>query len=342
MAELTCWKDPGLPVAVDFAPETMEQIRRLGVDGLMSLRRVGVGVGGLLLGKYEGGRVTVLGVAEIACAHTFGPSFRLTPEEIVAAFALGKATDGERVVGFFCAKPRGTTEPGEEDRKLFDLFCPEAWQAMLLICPNSNGPSAGAVYARGRGGALAGGTRLPIEKSDAVAVAVEPVAVEIEDEPEIPPPLPAEPVRPAMARPEIPLFAPVAPLRRAWFEGAWPKWAGAAVLLVIVFAAAILSRDLWMPRPKVDLRSYDSDGRLIIEWNRSAVRDIDSGSLLVNDGDESRTIVLSGAELHSGTFRYDRKTGRVSVILRAGPVQDRTTFKELPATLPVPSQPGQP
>jgi proteasome lid subunit RPN8/RPN11 len=383
------WKDPGLPIPVAFAPEAIEQIRRAAVEGMLALRRVGVGVGGLLLGRYGAGKVTVLDSREIACAHNFGPSFRLTPEEMTAALApvdrtgerTGDRTAELRVVGLYCSKPSGPAEVNDDDRRLFESLCPERWQAMLVVSPKSNNSSTGAVFSRGAGRALLGGAQLPIEEirsrppepaaveaAPTIAPKVEPGPLakrelakpvsaplpKIIPEPLPPPPPPrkappipkAPPERAAPRRPDVPLFSRTVPVKRAGLYP-WMLWVGAAVILLALCIAAFLTRNRWMPRPPLELRSYDSAGLLTVEWNRSAVRGIEDGSLLFTDGTDTKTIVVNGAQLHSGSLQYSRKSGHVAVIFRAGSIQETTTYNDKPlkaapvATQPVKTPPPQ-
>jgi hypothetical protein len=332
LGELKNWNDPDLPAPLAFAPEAMEQIRRLTLDGLLSLPRVGAGVGGLLLGKQEPGRVSVLDSVPIPCAHAFGPSFRLTDRELGEAAALAPSDHRLSVVGLYWSKTRGVADLNDDDRKLFNSLCPESWQVMLLVLPNIE-VSSGSVYARGPDGSVTGGLQLPIPRIDAPAAAPEPEADPItEPKPEVAavPPA-AAPIPPS----DITLFASALPVRSSLLSRL--KWAAAIALLAGSGAGAFLIRDRLpsfdalmhgeLSPPKLDLRSFDSRGQLIIEWNRKAVRGIDSGFLSLQDGTESRTIGLSGPQLHSGTFRYDRKTGHVTAVLRAGRVQDAVTFK---------------
>jgi hypothetical protein len=357
MAELNNWKDPGLPIPVAFAPEAIERIRRAALEGMLALRRVGVGVGGLLLGRYGAGRVTVLGSREIACAHNFGPSFRLTPEEIAEALAPLDGREELRVVGLYCSKPRGPAEVSEDDRWLFESLCPERWQTMLVVSPKSNNASTGAVFSRGAGRALLGGVQLPIEESRLTPAPAEPAADEpapvpiaipealpspLPPPPRKSPPLPsAPPERVAPRRPEVPLFSRTVPVKRAGLNP-WMLWTAAAVILIALCIAAVLTRDRWMPRPPLELRSYDSGGLLTVEWNRRAVRGIEDASLLFTDGADTRTIVVNGAQLHSGSLQYSRKTGHVAVIFRAGSLQEAPTYNDKPLeAAPVVMQPAK-
>ncbi len=145
----------------------------------------------------------------------------------------------------------------------------------------------------------------------------------------------------AVPRPEVPLFSRTVPAKRTGTDP-WLLWLGAAVILVALCIGAFLTRDRWMPRPPLELRSYDSGGLLTVEWNRSAVRGIEEASLLFTDGTDTKTIVVNGAQLHSGSLQYSRKSGHVSVIFRAGSIQETTTYNDKPLeAAPVAAQPVQ-
>jgi hypothetical protein len=108
--------------------------------------RIGLGIGGLLLGRREEGKIEVLRSVEIPCSHALGPSFILTPAEMKAMVVLPESDDGghAEVVGWYCSKTRGNLELTEHDHRLFDSFCPEPWQALLLIHPAKGYPTRAA------------------------------------------------------------------------------------------------------------------------------------------------------------------------------------------------------
>ena len=98
MSATTAWYDPAHTISVEYRPITWERIRRLSFDGLMSLPRVGLGVGGFLLGTRDARRIVVTDFSPIECSHASGPSFNPTTEEIAAARSAIKNTPLE-VVG---------------------------------------------------------------------------------------------------------------------------------------------------------------------------------------------------------------------------------------------------
>jgi hypothetical protein len=108
--------------------------------------RIGLGIGGLLLGRREGGKIEILSSVEIPCSHALGPSFTLTAAEMKALVALPEPGDDGpvQVVGWYCSKTQAHLGLTEHDHRLFDSFCPEPWQALLLIHPARGYPTKAA------------------------------------------------------------------------------------------------------------------------------------------------------------------------------------------------------
>src|SRR6185437_7186788 len=146
MSSSVHWPDRTLPVTISCAPGVLTSLEILAVDGLLAMPRIGLGVGGLLLGRREDGHVEVLRSVEIPCSHALGPSFILTPAEMKATVARPESDDDgpAQVVGWYCSKTRGNLELTEHDPRLFDSFCPEPWQALLLIHPAKGHPTKAA------------------------------------------------------------------------------------------------------------------------------------------------------------------------------------------------------
>jgi hypothetical protein len=109
--------------------------------------RTGLGIGGLLLGRREEGKIEVLRSVEIPCSHALGPSFILTPAEVKGIGALPESDDDDdpaQIVGWYCSKTQKNLGLTEHDHRLFDSFCPEPWQPLLLIHPAKGHPTRAA------------------------------------------------------------------------------------------------------------------------------------------------------------------------------------------------------
>jgi hypothetical protein len=199
------WDRPGSPVNADCSPEALEKVRLHSIEGLLALPRVGMGVGGLLLGTREGIRISILGSEEIACSHAVGPSFSLTDAEVARAVELARAERQLQVVGWYVAKPRAASGLSEHDVDLFARLCPDPWQVTLLIRPSMVRSTQVAMYFRDAEGHLASGGDRDLEPWTPEH------AVEAEPEPA---PEPVAPPAPAIASPiaPVPNVPPVAPV----------------------------------------------------------------------------------------------------------------------------------
>src|SRR3569833_738758 len=106
MSSSVQWHDRTLPDSISCAPGLLTSQDILAMDGLLAMPRGGLGVGGLLLGRREEGKIEVLRSVEIPCSHALGPSFMLTAAEIKALVPLPESDDENpaEVVGWYCSK----------------------------------------------------------------------------------------------------------------------------------------------------------------------------------------------------------------------------------------------
>lgn len=146
------WYDETLPLRIGCAPGILTGLEIAAMDGLLAMPRIGLAIGGALLGRREQDRIEVLKSVPIPCSHSTGPSFALTSEETEAALAMlaeerqKSAENGETVetVGWYCSKTNGRLQLTGHDRVIFDALCPEPWQTVLLIRPSRTSPTTGA------------------------------------------------------------------------------------------------------------------------------------------------------------------------------------------------------
>jgi hypothetical protein len=124
-------------VKLEYAPEILERLRLLSIDGLLALPRVGMSIGGFLTGSVENGRVRVSDAIEIPCSHANGPGFVLTGPELAKASSLAFGEGRRLVVGWYCSKPRGELLLDPQQSGLFSEICPEPWQIGLIIRPST-------------------------------------------------------------------------------------------------------------------------------------------------------------------------------------------------------------
>ncbi len=310
----------------------------------MELPRVGIGVGGFLLGSHTGGRSRILDFLPIPCSHADGPSFRLSPEEVEAAKEIARSLPASSVLGCYCSKNRGKAGMSADDRAMFAALCPEPHQFMLVICPSLSQTSRAALFLRVKGEIISGAELelLPPESAvpdDDVSAAPIEVATPIIIPPpasKLPPapkpePVPEPALKPAsrlFGEPQPAFLAPPPPRRR------WLPLVLAAVLLIAVIAGgAWFTREAWMSRPPLQLAVTDVARHVTFKWNAEALRGTTGVTLLVNDGGELKTFPLDTQAVERGQLSYDRKTLRITGTLRAGETRAMASFYE---TVPEP------
>jgi hypothetical protein len=203
------WPDRTLPVSISCAPGVLTALEILATDGLLAMPRIGLGVGGLLLGRREEGRLEILRAVEIPCSHALGPSFILTPAEMKALPALPEPDgDAGEVVGWYCSRPQGALTPTEHDHALFDAFCPESWQTLLLIHPAKGHPTKASFGFR-KARSFTAGEWLDLAWQELAGFEA-PAARRVAAAPLPPPAPPAPPAAPAEEPPAKPAVIPVA------------------------------------------------------------------------------------------------------------------------------------
>jgi proteasome lid subunit RPN8/RPN11 len=327
------WPDKTLPTGIFCAPGVLTGLEIAAADGLLAMPRIGLGVGGLLLGRRNAGRIEIQKSAAIACSHAFGPAFVLTPAEI----AKSCEDAGAEVVGWYCSKTQGPAVLSEHDRALFTALCPESWQVMLLIQPRMSRTTTAAFGYRG------GGSEDGFVLGDWLELAWQELAAFQ---------APAEAAGIAVAEPEVApeLFLPV-PMARSGTLFGIPsdppeekrarrrplRLAVGTILLAAAAGAAYILRDDWMPRlPIALMASADSEDRVSFLWNGEALSEQDWGTLVIDDGNGPlHTIHLDQARVRSGWYQYDCRPGNVTATLLAGKLSDMVTVKAPPeAQLP--------
>src|SRR5690349_3408927 len=75
------WRAPQCPFSIEYAPRVIDDIRLAIVDAFFSLPRGGAEIGGILLGRQEGDRLSILDYAALDCEHAHGPSFTLSAND---------------------------------------------------------------------------------------------------------------------------------------------------------------------------------------------------------------------------------------------------------------------
>ena len=326
-------------VRLEYAPEILERLRLLSIDGLLALPRVGMAIGGLLTGSVQQGKVRVSDAIEIPCSHAIGPSFALTGAELARACDLAFGESKEQVVGWYCSRPRNELALDPQQAVLFAEICPEAWQIGLLLRPSTVEATRALICVRSTEIEYTYGRPMDlIEYTPPVRHApAEMVEAEV-----LPPPpvqgspntsqLSLEPVfiasiatAPIAAAPVA--IAPVATVMEAprqvdEEEPVRPKRLFVLAALAGLALLFILYAYRWdfLPRPPLEVTVVEDSGQVTIRWNPEALQGIEEGSIALNDGGQLQTIPLDQRVLTSGWVRATRKSDRVTAKLTAGEV----------------------
>lgn len=374
MPEIARFTDPESPLKIEYSRAALEQIRERAIDGLLALPRIGMGVGGLLLGSRQNGVVRLLNSIEIPCSHAAGPSFLLTDAEKKHAAELIAGAGEHGVIGWYCSKTRGTAVLGDAEIALHRELFPGPEQIAMVLRPSTVSATRAAFYFPDDKGALIRGMECDVEEWRSAEpepeiarpeIARPEIAEEeekyalISDEPA--PPQPAEPLvaAPLAEAPAIPVATPAPPpdlpsppaaLRAtgpdlfAFAAGPAPRkkvpgWLLGVAACLALGAAAFLTQNTWYPRPPLTLTSMESNSKLVIRWNPDAFRGIDHASLSLNDGGNLQSLPLDRYQLNQGVYIYEPKSERVTTRLSAGDISAIAVWFAPPPKEPEPATP---
>ena len=152
------WSVPQCPFEIEYAARVLDDIRLAVVDAFFSLPRGGAEIGGVLLGKWEGDRVSISGFEPLACEHALGPSFTLSArDQAQLAEMIGAArrnAPDRQPVGWYHSHTRSEIFLSEADRAIHHRFFPEPWQVALVLKPNTFEPTRAGFFFREPGGAM--------------------------------------------------------------------------------------------------------------------------------------------------------------------------------------------
>ena len=321
----------------------MEEVRAAVTHGYFSLARGGLEVGGLLLGRRDGGTLHIAASRPILCQHAYGPTFTLSDSDLAGLAKLLEASSREPElkglvpVGWYHSHTRGDLELSDRDLEVHNRWFPEAWQVALVLRPDRMRPTRAAFYVRDAQGR-------PRQEPEFV---VEPLAVMRRTIPATPTVPRVEPRQEAPAPPE-PAAAPPAPVAAEGpppaIELPLPSFAQSPVrapgpsrrwwlLFALAWSVAGLSwafalRNYWLPQSPAALQValQDIGGQLAIQWNKEAqaIQEAEGGVLEIQDGDRKRVLKMSGPDIRGASIVVSRQSGRVTVRLEAKLPRGRT------------------
>ena len=150
------WSAPDCPFRIEYAPQVLDDIRLAVVDAFFSLPRGGAEIGGILLGHYRDGVLTIAEQRQLACEHYYGPSFQLSPRDETNLTELIKAAAGDalQVVGWYHSHTRSDIFLSDEDLDIYRRHFPESWQVALVLKPHSYNPTRAGFFFRDATGAI--------------------------------------------------------------------------------------------------------------------------------------------------------------------------------------------
>lgn len=170
MQETVNLSDPHSPLRIEYSRDAMEQIRKRAREGLLAAPRVGMGVGGLLLGVRKGAQIRLLDSLDIPCSHSAGPAFDLTAEEkresreMIAEAGAPDVSRKVGVIGWYCSKTRGDASLSQTDLNLYGELFPDPGHVAMVVRPNVVEPMRAAFYFRDENGAVVKAVECDVEE----------------------------------------------------------------------------------------------------------------------------------------------------------------------------------
>lgn len=298
-------------------------------EGIRSLTRGGLEVGGLLVGRrLKDGSVLVQEIVPVPIEYRQGPSFHMSPTDLAS---LGPAVEsvhkgGKAVVGFYRSRTRGEETLRESDLVILEAIerahasYREDFRCCFILAPRSLTLAMACVALRDK----AGWTELEPVPLQSNPIGIAGVSLPAKEKP-APAPVAISNIAPESRLPERLAAQVELPLERPRREGIW--WYSA---LGVVAAAAIWLAIAQMDRapsasPQETGRAHlgftaTRDGSAWkLTWDRSAMDTLNpiGGVLSIDDGAFEQQVPLTPPDLASGTLFYTpQQSGSLTFSLR--------------------------
>src|SRR5450759_4608474 len=168
------WSVPECPFTIESSARVLDDIRLAVTDAFFSLPRGGAEIGGILLGKFDHGRLVIGDYAALDCEHAHGPSFVLSPpdevrlKEVLSAHA--NHAGGLRPVGWYHSHTRSEIFLSEADLQIHQRFFPECWQVALVIKPHTFQPARIGFFFRQADGSVHANASYREDSLDALSI----------------------------------------------------------------------------------------------------------------------------------------------------------------------------
>jgi hypothetical protein len=354
---LETWTAAEVDLAIEYAPQLLDEINAYALDGLKQLSRSGIAVGGVLFGSRGEKSVRILCWRPIACEHAISAAFVLSPNDRSGLAQLLKSASadpelgGLHALGWFVAHTREGVWLNDSDLEIYSHFFPWSWQIALVVRPFRDRATQAGFFVRDAEGRvksdaspnefqIAGvAARLERPLPLPVVARYEPMAPELPRKDDQPEPIPTSPATvPRRSLAQARIFSD----RRLWI------WAVPVMLALLVWAM-LLEKPVPAPvsPPALGFHAVDSAGLLRLAWDKSAqpVREATKAVLVIHDGGAPPVrLDLDPATLAQGAYVYSRKTADVEVFLTVSPktgppIEESARFVGSPILLPVTDNP---
>lgn len=355
------WEVAGKPVSIHLDFQVVDRLAMEVMKGFGAVPRRGAEVGGLLLGSIQiGDSRLVVKIEEfvpVTCDYLRGPSYFLTEKDDArfadaVAHAKQAVGDDAKLVGIYRSHTRDGLALADEDIQIFDKYCGDPSQVILLVRPFASKTSLGGFFFQENGSFrressyqefpfkrrdLGGGTTLPARSLPQEAPSLQAL------EENGPGPDLREWVKrrgadgrtqtEAIEKQGAPVAKSSAQFRSRWV---WIPLSFVFLLLglVIGFQAALMLNKGEVQKSatgslSIGLSAQVESGKIVVRWDRrcAAVQNAQNGTLHIQDGDFNKTVNLDARQLQNGSVIYMNADNRVSFRLEVI-TQQKTTISE--------------
>lgn len=322
------WEVPGKPVSVLLSEDVSDYVLVEGMRGLGLVPRRGAEIGGLLLGRVEPGSPSVVVVEQavpVECEYASGPTWTLSSKDRIALRgAIARhANGGPAPVGFYRTDTREQLAFSAADLEIFREFFPDKHSVALIVKPRVMQSSVAGFFIWENGA---------VPEASSLEFAVQPRQA-LNRRAGVPESLPEPPASTDFEGIPVPGFLGGAEAAAdhglrlpAWYS--W--WIQIPVLGVLLGGGCLLG---WIAAHRAtDKFGSSSEQRnpyalslvvlqygdnLHLSWDRraAALASASRGTLTIVDGDRTRTLDLSAAQLRDGSVIYRRLTPEVRLKL---------------------------
>ncbi len=335
---------PGLIIRIGLS--VIEDLGFATIEGLKSVPKRGLEIGGILLGRFDAAQSTILieDHEPVESEHLHGPSWLLSPKDrSVLRQALDRLRAGSpqqpQPIGFYRSQTRDGLSFDEQDNAIVrEMFSREIFNGepalCLLVKPSLAEPSVAQI------GMMTEGVLQPVAVFPFHEGVLREGDFPIVDS--APPPQPVStplPVMPALSdadpepepRGRIPLTATLIAIAAAILLGifliARSRTPHVPPAVQPVAATIVPQNQLPAANNAVLLNVKRENGTATLSWNRnaSAVKNADYALLLISDGRHQEQLRLSKTDLETGRVVYIPRDGDISFRLQLFAQSQSTT-----------------